>query len=279
MSLRSELFALVGIHERARDEDSLESTIPTDKTEGLQARLHQGIAVMPSPGSYNDQVWSPQAQIRSDLLSGHNRFLRTNIAAIADFSWNFLAYSIVESTIEYLFATIYEHLIVIFADGFVGHFFSPEITYDVGRVDDIAQAENDHWRFAQLLESPQSGKKFAVDSRGNMVNEEEIGLELNDSAQDYRRTDCLGFLSADAKTLGHIDPGIYLNQGRHFDEIDSLRQKERISRGASGKHQRTRTRGFLDKLGGDVCAPPKMAQSIAIVGVRHQAVWFGNELR
>src|SRR5262249_15038883 len=144
---------------------------------------------------------------------------------------------------------------------------------------DIPQAENDHWRFAQLFEYPQSGKKFAVGSRGNMVNEEKIGLELNDGAQDYRSEDCFGFLSADAKTLGRIGPCVNLDQGRHFDEIDSLRQKKRISRRASGKHQHTRTRAFLNKLGSDVCAPPKMAQSIAIVGVGHQAVWFGNKLR
>src|SRR5262252_8273243 len=127
---------------------------------------------MPSPGIYHDQVFSPQAQIRSDLLSRLNKVLRTNIAAIGDFFWNFLAYSIVESTIEYLFATIDEHFIVILADGLVGILFSPEITYDVGLIDDIPRSENDQRGFALLLEYPQSRKKFAVGSRGNMVNEE-----------------------------------------------------------------------------------------------------------
>src|SRR5712692_3191756 len=132
---------------------------------------------MPSPGSYNNQVLSPYAQISSDLLSGLHRPRRTNVPAIPHPPWKFFGYPVVEGTIEYVSTTIDEHFVVILADGLVGHFLSPKFTHDVGRVDDISQAENDRWRIIQLLDHLQSGKKFAVGSSGNMIDKKKIGFE------------------------------------------------------------------------------------------------------
>src|SRR2546427_651865 len=151
------------------------------------------------------------------------RLLRTNIATIPDPPREFRVHPVVEGGIEHLLATIDERFVVIFADGLVSHFLAPEFAYNIRVVDDVPETEDNHRGIMHLSEPPQGGKKFAVDSSGEMVNKEDMRLELADGTLDCRTANCLGLLPADAKAMGGINSGVNLDQRRDLDEIYSLR--------------------------------------------------------